>query len=78
MGEVLQAFVVARPGTELIPAALLQFARARIAGYKLPYAINMVPEIPTLASGKPDRRAMARAVREAADAGRRPTTFHDA
>jgi fatty-acyl-CoA synthase len=78
MGEVLQAFVVARPGAEIAPAALLQFARARIAGYKLPYAITMVPEIPTLASGKPDRRAMARAVREAADVGRRPTTFHDA
>ena len=59
MGEVLRAFVVPRPGSELTPAALLQFARGRIAGYKLPYAIRLLPELPLLPSGKPDRRALA-------------------
>ena len=59
MGEVLRAFVVARPDSGLTPAALLQFARGRIAGYKLPYAIRLVPELPLLPSGKPDRRALA-------------------
>ena len=59
MGEVLRAFVVATPESGLTPAALLQFARGRIAGYKLPYAIRLVPELPLLPSGKPDRRALA-------------------
>lgn len=59
MGEVLQAFVVAGLGSNLTPTVLLQFARARIAGYKLPYAIKMLSELPMLASGKPDRVALA-------------------
>jgi fatty-acyl-CoA synthase len=59
MGEVLAAFVVARPAAELEPSALLRFARPRIAGYKLPYAISVVEELPLLPSGKPDRAALA-------------------
>ena len=69
MGEVLRAFVVARPGSSPMPSALLQFTRARIAGYKVPSAISLVSEIPTLASGKPDRRAVLRAIQEADDGG---------
>ncbi len=57
-GETLHAFVVARPGAEIDRADLLRFARARIAGYKLPYAIHVVPELPLLPSGKPDRQAL--------------------
>ncbi len=57
-GETLHAFVVPRPGTEVDRADLLRFARARIAGYKLPYAIHVVPELPLLPSGKPDRQAL--------------------
>ncbi|MFL5658672.1 MAG: class I adenylate-forming enzyme family protein [Ktedonobacteraceae bacterium] len=64
MGEVLQAFIVARPGSNLTPTMLLQFARARIAGYKLPYAIRMVSELPMLAAGKPDRVALAQMIQE--------------
>jgi acyl-CoA synthetase (AMP-forming)/AMP-acid ligase II len=56
MGEALKAFVV--PERDLTPAELLRFARERIAGYKLPYAIEIVPELPLLASGKPDRAAL--------------------
>jgi fatty-acyl-CoA synthase len=69
MGEALRAFVVPRPGSSLTTTALLQFARARIAGYKLPYAIELVPTIPTLPSGKPDRRAVNRSVEEGTRAG---------
>jgi len=60
MGEVLQAFIVPRSGADLTPAALLRFARQKIAGYKLPYAISICAELPMLASGKPDRRALSR------------------
>jgi acyl-CoA synthetase (AMP-forming)/AMP-acid ligase II len=59
MGEALRAFVVARPGAAPAPAQLLAFARERIAGYKLPYSIQIVRELPLLPSGKPDRRALA-------------------
>lgn len=69
MGEALEAFVVARPGAEIEPAALLRFARARIAGYKLPYMIRVVSELPLLPSGKPDRKALTALV---AAGGREP------
>jgi HIP---CoA ligase len=59
MGEALHAFVLPRPGAELEPADLLRFARPRIAGYKLPYRIELVEKLPLLASGKPDRAALA-------------------
>jgi acyl-CoA synthetase (AMP-forming)/AMP-acid ligase II len=59
MGEALAAFVVPRPGHDLEPGELLRFARPRIAGYKLPYVIRVVEELPFLPSGKPDRVALA-------------------
>ena len=58
LGEAVEAFVVLRPNSGLTPQALLQFARERIAGYKLPYVIHILPELPRLASGKPDRAAL--------------------
>ena len=61
MGEALHAFVVKRPGSALTPPELLRFARERIAGYKLPYAIEIVADLPRLTSGKPDRSALMRA-----------------
>ncbi len=60
MGEALAAYVSPRPGAELDPRALIAFARSRIAGYKVPYAIEILPELPLLPSGKPDRKALAR------------------
>jgi acyl-CoA synthetase (AMP-forming)/AMP-acid ligase II len=68
-GEALHAFVVARPGAHVVPATLLQFARARIAGYKLPYAIDMVAELAILPTGKIDRLALKRSLQETARAG---------
>ncbi len=61
MGEVLEALVVPRPGATLDSAALLRYARLRIAGYKLPYSIEIVRELPLLPSGKPDRAALVAA-----------------
>lgn len=58
-GEVGRAFVVARPGAFLRPDTLAGHARARLAGYKVPKSVHVVPEIPRLGSGKPDRRALA-------------------
>ena len=52
------------PGSNLTPASLLRFARQHIANYKLPYGIHLLPELPLLASGKHDRAALARSLRE--------------
>jgi acyl-CoA synthetase (AMP-forming)/AMP-acid ligase II len=68
MGEVLAAYVVPRPGAELRSGDLLRFARPQIAGYKLPYAISVVDDLPMLASGKPDRVALAATALERAEA----------
>jgi acyl-CoA synthetase (AMP-forming)/AMP-acid ligase II len=61
LGEALRAFVVARGGSDLTAARLLGFARERLAGYKLPYSLELVDELPLLPSGKVDRRALASA-----------------
>ena len=60
MGEALVAYVSQRPDHELDPRDLIGFARSRIAGYKVPYAIEILPELPLLPSGKPDRKALAK------------------
>jgi acyl-CoA synthetase (AMP-forming)/AMP-acid ligase II len=64
LGEALQAFVTPAGAATVEPHEVIRFARAGIAGYKVPYAIRVVDEIPLLPSGKPDRRALARAIRE--------------
>ncbi len=60
MGEALAAYVSPRPGAELSAMDLIAFTRSRIAGYKVPYAIEILPELPLLPSGKPDRKALSR------------------
>jgi fatty-acyl-CoA synthase len=68
-GEALQAFVVPAHGAELTPAALLQFARGKIADYKLPYRVRIVAELPLLATGKPDRLALRATAAASVEAG---------
>jgi fatty-acyl-CoA synthase len=58
-GEVGRAFVVARADAPLAEADVVAHARTRLAGYKVPRAVFILPEIPRLGSGKPDRRALA-------------------
>ena len=58
-GEVGRAFVVVRPDALLTEAEVAAHARARLAGYKVPKSVVILPEIPRLGSGKPDRRALA-------------------
>ncbi len=59
LGETLKAFVVANQGMAVDRKELIRFARAGIAGYKVPYDFQVRQELPLLASGKPDRRALA-------------------
>src|SRR5439155_543502 len=69
MGEVLQAFVVPREDAKPTSAALLRFARERIAGYKLPYAIEIRSELPAVAPH--GRAALRDRCRRCADVGAR-------
>jgi long-chain acyl-CoA synthetase len=57
-GETVIAFVSAEPGAVLDVAALGQFCRERLAAYKCPVAINILPELPKTASGKITRNTL--------------------
>ncbi len=59
LGEALEAYVVPASGAVIDPREVVRYARAGIAGYKVPYAVRVLDELPVLASGKPDRRALA-------------------
>ena len=55
-GEAVTAFVVLR--APVAEAELLDFARDRLAGYKVPKSVRTVGEIPRSPVGKPLRRAL--------------------
>jgi fatty-acyl-CoA synthase len=58
-GEVGCALVVPAIGHEsLAVASVLADVRGRLAGYKVPRELLLVPALPTLGSGKLDRRAL--------------------
>jgi long-chain acyl-CoA synthetase len=65
LGEALQAVVVPTPEATLEPREVIRYARSGVAGYKVPYTVRIVEELPLLPSGKPDRRALAGAAEPA-------------
>lgn len=52
MGEVGKAFIVLRPGAEADAAAIIQWARANMANYKVPRQVALVSTVPRNAGGK--------------------------
>ena len=64
-GEVPKAFVVRKDPT-LTAEALLEWARGRLAGYKMLQAVEFVDAIPKTASGKILRRVLKDAERRRA------------
>jgi acyl-CoA synthetase (AMP-forming)/AMP-acid ligase II len=52
LGEVGKAFVTLRAGAELDEEELIAWARARIANYKVPRAVEVRAALPTSAQGK--------------------------
>ncbi|WP_439373540.1 amino acid adenylation domain-containing protein [Bradyrhizobium sp. DASA03120] len=69
LGENVAAVVVLRPNSEASSDQLRQFARKRLAAYKVPSLIRGVPALPKGASGKVKRNALAGLIAETADAG---------
>lgn len=57
-GEAVKAIVVIRPGHVVSAAELIEFARQRIAGYKLPKSVDFVTELPRNPSGKVLKREL--------------------
>ena len=68
LGEALEAFVVPVRGAELHPREVIRFARAGIAGYKVPYTVHVVDDLPLLPSGKPNRRQLSQTMQAQAQA----------
>jgi acyl-CoA synthetase (AMP-forming)/AMP-acid ligase II len=57
-GEAVTAIVVLRDDGDVTPAELMQFARARLAGYKSPKAVYFVSEFPLNSVGKVLKREL--------------------
>jgi len=51
-GEVPKAYVVLRPGVQASAEELVAFCRDRLAHFKAPKAVELVPELPKTATGK--------------------------
>ncbi len=57
-GEAVHAVVVTRPGHAVGADALTTFARAHLAGYKVPRSVSFAGELPKTGSGKILKRAL--------------------
>ncbi|RIA45564.1 acyl-CoA synthetase (AMP-forming)/AMP-acid ligase II [Hephaestia caeni] len=57
-GEAVKAYIVAEHGAAIDPAAVIAWARMRLAAYKLPKSIDLIDAIPRNASGKVLRRQL--------------------
>ena len=57
-GETVMALVIARPNAEPAAEELVAYARARLAGYKLPRIVRFVDDLPRTPSGKVLKREL--------------------
>jgi acyl-CoA synthetase (AMP-forming)/AMP-acid ligase II len=55
-GEAVHAFVTLAPAASALEAELKAFCKERLAGYKCPKSIQIVPELPKTGIGKVARR----------------------
>ncbi len=57
-GEVVKAFVVRKPGSEVSADALIAWSRDNMASYKVPRVVNFIAALPTTGAGKVLRRLL--------------------
>ena len=57
-GEVVQAFIVLKPGQSLDARELVQWARDNMAAYKVPRDVRFIDALPATGSGKVLRRLL--------------------
>ena len=60
-GEAVKAVVVRKPGAEVMPGELIDWARDKIAGYKLPKSIDFIDALPRNPTGKILKRELRKA-----------------
>jgi len=60
LGEVGMAFVVPRPGASVDTPDMVEWARSRMANYKVPRFIEVVDELPLNATGKVEKDVLRR------------------
>ncbi len=58
LGEVGQAYVVARAGATPDPDELVAWCQERLAGYKVPRRVLVVDALPRNAAGKVDKKLL--------------------
>jgi acyl-CoA synthetase (AMP-forming)/AMP-acid ligase II/thioesterase domain-containing protein/acyl carrier protein len=68
LGEEVAAAVVPAQATLADERSIIDFAYARLANFKVPRRVIFTPELPMLATGKIDRRALSRAYAESSAA----------
>lgn len=51
-GEAVHSIIVVRKGAQLSKEQIIEYARSRLAGYKVPRSISFMEEIPRTGSGK--------------------------
>ena len=57
-GEAVKACVVAKPGATVDAASIIEWTRERLAAFKVPKSIDVIPALPRNASGKILRREL--------------------
>ncbi|MEV6398780.1 AMP-binding protein [Streptomyces sp. NPDC051907] len=57
-GETVKAYVSLRPGAQALPAELSSYCEERLAAYKYPREVEILPELPKTTSGKILRREL--------------------
>ena len=60
-GEAVKAVVVKKPDAEVTPGELIDWARERIAGYKLPKSVDFIDALPRNPTGKILKRELRKA-----------------
>lgn len=65
-GEAVKAIVVLKPGSAgtVTEADLIEFCKAKLAGYKKPRSVDFVDELPKNAAGKIDKAKLKRLYKE--------------
>ncbi|MEU3900601.1 AMP-binding protein [Streptomyces sp. NPDC045251] len=71
-GETVKAYISLRPGADTEPDALAAYCEERLAAYKYPRQVEILPELPKTASGKILRRELRSRTRQDEDEQERP------
>lgn len=66
-GEEVKACVVAKPGMEIEEGDVIAYARERVAAFKAPKSVDVIPEMPRNPSGKILRRELRKPYWEGRD-----------